>query len=281
MKKIIAILALLVIVLTLGLTGCQTGSTLTLSFDQLEALEKGHYEGWAIFGDEKVSTGTFNIGDVLSFSVSRDLTDADMIVITIEPEGGSDKVPSGIVVLAGELNGNSVNLKFPVDFSGASGIYILATPTNGDDSDENSGIWFLQVPPQAGLELPTLPSGWTYEGWAVNKGMPLTSGKFASGNGADNFNGYSGPEAGPPFPGEDYLQNAPQGITFPINLADGASLAVISVEPDLDGADPTGTGPFQIKPLVANIPLGANDHTNYDMNLNLSSVPSGLAEISK
>jgi hypothetical protein len=281
MKKTIAILTLLIAGSTVGLSGCQTGSTLTLSFSQLEALDKGHYEGWAIFGDEKVSTGTFNIGDDLSFSVSRDLMEADMIVITIEPEGDSDKIPSGIVILAGELNGNSASLKFPVDFSGASGIYILATPTNGANSDEASGIWFLKVPPQVGLELPALPQGWTYEGWAVNGGMPLTSGKFTSADGADNFDDYSGPEAGPPFPGEDYLQNAPQGITFPINLADGASLAVISVEPDLNGMDPTGVGPFQVKPLVANIPSGAKDHTNYDMGQNLNSVPSGLANISK
>ena len=31
------------------------------------------------------------------------------------------------------------------DFSGAAETYILATPTDGDDNNENSGIWFLDL----------------------------------------------------------------------------------------------------------------------------------------
>jgi hypothetical protein len=69
------------------------------------------------------------------------------------------------------------------------------------------------------------------------------------------------------------------GLTFPIDLSDGESLAVISVEPDLNGADPTGDAPFVVKPLVGNIPLGAQDHVNYQMGQNLASVPSGTVTI--
>ena len=45
------------------------------------------------------------------------------------------------------------------DFTGATGSYILATPTNGADTDENSGIWFLSLAsgnPAEGLDLPIL-----------------------------------------------------------------------------------------------------------------------------
>jgi hypothetical protein len=125
-----------------------------------------------------------------------------------------------------------------------------------------------------------LGAGWIYEGWVVNTGTPLTSGRFSNAEGVDLFDGYSGTEPGPPFPGEDYLVNAPAGLTFPIDLSDGESLAVISVEPDLDGSDPTGEAPFAVKPLVGSIPLDADDHVNYTMDQNLASVPSGTATLS-
>jgi hypothetical protein len=257
-------------------------SLLKLSISGLEALSGSHYEGWAIFGEEKISTGKFNLGDKLEFSSSRDLSDADKIVITIEPDGDTDDVPSGIVLLAGDVANGSASLSFPVDLSMTAGNYILATPTNGDGTDETSGVWFLKLPPplQAGLLLPQLPGGWVYEGWVVNQGSPITSGRFVSPEGIDGFNGFSGGEAAPPFPGEDYLVSAPNGIVFPIDLADGASKVVISVEPDLNGIDPTGSAPFAVKPLVADVPQGASDHENYQMNQNLSSVPSGTAAIS-
>lgn len=259
----------------------QEQSVLEFSFTGLEALDTGHFEGWAIFGEEKISTGKFNVGDALSFSLPRDLSEANQIVITIEPEGDTDTVPSGIVVLSGGVSGNSATLSFPVDFSGATGNYILATPTNGGDTDETSGIWFLKLPgPTAGLELPSLPDGWIYEGWVVNQDTPLTSGRFVAVDEVDLFDGFSSIEPGPPFPGEDYLVNPPEGIVFPIDLSDGASQAVISVEPDLNGVDPTGDAPFQIKPLVVNVPSGALDHTNYSMNLNMGSIPFGTATIS-
>jgi hypothetical protein len=260
-------------------------SSLTLDVT-LDPLQKGHYEGWAIFGEEKVSTGKFNIGDSLVFTSARDLSDADAIVVTIEPEGDTDSVPSGIVVLSGVLasdaeEAQTITLSFPVDLATASGSYILATPTNGNDTDETSGIWFLKLPPppSAGLVLPNLPSGWVYEGWAVHNGIPITSGRFSSAEGVDFFNEFSGPEGSPPFPGEDYLINAPAGLSFPINLANGSSKVVISIEPDSNGEDPTGDGPFQVKPLVADVPEGALDHTNYPMQLNMDSIPSGLATI--
>lgn len=259
------------------------GYVLDLSdIEGLEKLESGHYEGWAIFGDEKVSTGKFSVGDDLEFVLERDLLLADKIVITIEAEGDTDDQPSGIVVLSGDLVDGIADLSFGADFSNIEGNYILATPTNGEDSDETSGVWFVTVPgPEVGLTLPSLPDNWVYEGWVVSGGVPITTGRFSLATGSDLFGGFSGEEAGPPFPGEDFLVNAPEGLEFPIDLADGSSLAVISVEPDLGGSDPTGDSPFSIKPLVADIPESAEDNSNLIMGLNLSSIPSGIATVGR
>jgi len=274
---IIVVVAALILFMSIS----RGGNTLTLSFTNLEPLAQGHYEGWAIFGEEKVSTGKFDLGDSLTFRSSRDLSAADKIVITIEADGDTDSVPSGVVILAGDISGDTTNLAFPVDLSGISGNYILATPTNDPTALETSGVWFLKLPPPptAGLVLPDLGTGWTYEGWAVNQGTPLSTGKFSTPSGSDEFNGYSGTGDAPPFPGEDYLVNAPAGITFPLDLADGNSKVVVSIEPDINGVDPTGDAPFQIKPLVADVPAGTADHVNQNMDLNLGSIPSGSAII--
>jgi hypothetical protein len=125
--------------------------------------------------------------------------------------------------------------------------------------------------PSAGLTLPTLPAGWKYEGWTVINGMPVTTGTFLSTTAVDDADPYSSTMPGPPFPGEDFLVNAPAGLIFPTDIAGG--VAVISIEPSPDNS----ADPFTLKPLVGNIPVGAIDHTTYMMNLNLSSFPTGTA----
>ena len=162
------------------------------------------------------------------------------------------------------------------DFASAAGDYILATPTNDADNDENSGIWFLSLEsgaPAVGLTLPTLPAGWKYEGWVVTGGTPVTSGTFTAVDVVDDDDPFSGTMGGPPFPGEDYLVNAPAGLTFPTDLAGGT--AVISIEPSPDDADT----PFTLKPLVGSIPTDAADHVTYSLGGNLGSLPTGVATI--
>ena len=71
------------------------------------------------------------------------------------------------------------------------------------------------------MSLPALPGGLHYEGWAVIDGVPVTTGRLTSPSGADEAAPFSGPNPGPPFPGEDFLGNAPIGLVFPTNLAGG------------------------------------------------------------
>jgi hypothetical protein len=257
----------------------------------LEPLEGAFYEVWVVAGDRKISAGSFNVdaggnlvdgfGHAARFSSPRDPATADAIVVTIEPLPDADPGPSGIIVLAGapKAKKGTAKLKFPVTFGDASGSFILATPTDADMNDETAGVWFLDpaAGPGPSLTLPTLPSGWVYEGWGVTQGTPLSTGRFMSAAGADDSSAFSGPLAGPPFPGEDFLANLPAGVTGPVDLANGSSMVVLSVEPYLDGSDPTGAGPFSIKPFITMIEAGQASHTTVALGLDTSTVPSGTA----
>lgn len=257
-------------------TTADSMTDLVLTTDGLPDLEMGAYEGWAIFPDEKVSTGTFTPGESVSLSVDRDLRDARKFVVTIEPSDDGDPSPSGVVVLSGSFEGSVASLSFPVSFADAGGSYILATPTDGADSHETAGVWFLDPSgPAPSLSLPELPSGWAYEGWVVTQGHPISTGRFTEPMGRDSHSDYSGNEDGPPFPGEDLLRNAPMGVDFPADLADGNSTVVVSVEPDMEGMDPTGPKPFAIKPLVGGVPNDAADHASYDLEPNAETTPTG------
>lgn len=259
-------------------------TTISFDFSMLPDLPKGHYEGWAIFGDEKVSTGTFSKGDDYSFDVDRDLSEADKIAVTIESDDDESDAPSGVVVLVGELTDGTANLSFPASFDKTMGSYILATPTDGGGTNETSGVWFLDPSdgPSASLDLPDLPSAWTYEGWVVHEGQPISTGRFDDPAMGDDSDAYAGDvNSPPPFPGADLIQNAPEGVTFPTDLTDGKSKVVVSVEPDIDGMDPTGPKPFQVKPLAGKIPADGTDHTNYDLGRKMGTLPSGMATVNE
>ena len=287
----------------LGVAACDDNPTepqsevLELLFAGLEPLANDyHYEGWAIIDGAPVSTGKFNVnagGDLVTtagalivdgvFDTGMDLESSTAIVITIEPAGDTDALPADTHVLAGSVGGGTADLSvgdgaaLGSDFLSATGDFILATPTDGPMTNENSGIWFLSLAsgsPATGLSLPTLPTGWAYEGWAVTGGQPVTSGRFTAVDAVDLSDPYSGPMAGPPFPGEDFLTNAPAGLTFPTDLAGG--LAVISIEPDPDDSP----APFTLKPLMGPIDGAAVDHVTYAMpNMAAATFPTGTAVI--
>jgi hypothetical protein len=301
MISIPKLLACTAFALVAPLTACDDAMSprrdiLALTFTGLEPLANGfHYEGWAITASGAVSTGKFNVGSggalvtvngaVIAngeFATDVDLDAATAIVITVEPAGDVDALPATTKVLGGALANSSGQLRISAtqalgtDFSSAAGKFILATPTDGMNNNETSGIWFLELvggSPTAGLVLPMLPAGWRYEGWAVINARPVTTGTFTSATATDASALFSGPQPGPPFPGEDFLVNAPAGLTFPTNLSNGT--AVISVEPVPDDSP----APFTIKPLTRSIPANAADHATFSMNLNVASFPTGMATV--
>ena len=260
--------------------------TLTLSISNLMQLESDEmYEGWIIVNGSPVSTGLFTVDADGKLSQSKfevekaDLDAATDFILSIEPYPDNDPAPSAIKILGGGFSGSKAEVTaahgaaLGNDFSNIDGKFILATPTTATTDDELSGVWFLDLAsgmPSTGLTLPTLPEGWVYEGWAVIGGMPITTGTFTSVDMSDDNGPFSGPDAGPPFPGEDFIQNAPAGLTFPTDLTGGTF--VISIEPSPDNSP----APFVFKPLVGMAPSPAMDHYTYAMSSNvMASFPKG------
>ncbi len=259
---------------------------LAFSFSGLEDLGSDFvYEGWLIVNGSPVSAGRFTVNgngqaSLSEFTVSEDTAlNATKYVLTIEPATGDDPAPSDTHLLAGDISGGTASLSVSdaaalgSDFSAASGPFILNTPsTASTDADFNQGIWWLDPAdgPSATLVLPTLPAGWSYEGWVVVDGTPVSTGRFTdpSAADADGAGPTSGPDGFPPFPGQDYIDPA-------LDLHGGT--AMISVEPQPDNS----TAPFTLKPLVGPIPMGLAIGTLSLMNNNAAATnPSGNASLS-
>lgn len=269
-------------------TTTATTKALNLSFTNLAPVETNErYEGWVIVDGTPVSTGLFTVGtqgdlSQASFDVPTATLDAaTAFVLTIEPFPDTDPAPSDIKILGGPFSAGTATVDpsfmaaLNADFNTSSGKYILATPTTSDTTDELSGVWFLDNSsgmPAQGLNLPALPATWVYEGWAVINGMPVSTGRFTALDAQDGWAAYSGMDAvGPPFPGEDFIQSAPMGLTFPTDLS--SATIVISIEPEPDNSPK----PFAFKPLVG-MPPSNMTHTAFDLTNQVSSnFPSGTA----
>lgn len=277
------------IALTFILIGCDKDDdpiSLNLNITGLEDLgSSAQYEGWVMVNGNPISTGTFSVdanGMLSRTSFPLDegtLNDATAFILTIEPNPDSDPNPSDIHILAGDFSGSAANLSVGHSaalgntFESVTGAFVLATPTDGTMDDEASGVWFVDPSgPSPTLSIPTLPAGWVYEGWAVINDVPVSTGTFLTASGADMSAPYSGMSAGPPFPGEDFLTNAPSGLTFPTDLRGG--MVVLSVEPSPDNSP----APFTLKPLVGMIDQTADVHTVLSMNNNaMATNPTGTA----
>lgn len=249
-----------------------TTADLTVNLTGLEELGTDYvYEGWVIVDGSPVSTGTFSsVVFPQTFNVdANQLANATTFVLSIEPAVDPDPAPADTKILAGDFSGNSASVNsnnIVGDLSTSTGKYILATPTDSDDTNEASGVWFLDNsvdPAVKGLELPVLSAGWKYEGWVVFDGTPISTGTFTDADMADDnaatsvFKGDV--NNGPGYPGEDFLQNAPAGLTFPTDLK--GKTIVISVEPSPDNSE----APFTLKPLAHVVPTDAMNHTVIDM----------------
>ncbi|APZ47221.1 hypothetical protein BW723_13425 [Polaribacter reichenbachii] len=262
-----------------------TTGNLTIDLTGLEELGTDYvYEGWLIVNGTPVSTGTFtSIVFPQTFTVGIDnLNTATQFVLSIEPEGETGTAaatPAATKLLAGDFSGNSANVTstgIVGDFSNSWGKYILATPTDDDNSNEESGIWFLDNSSgnaEVGLSLPTLTDGWKYEGWVVLNGTPVSTGTFLDPASADDnaaTSPYKGSlNNGPAFPGEDYVMGSAAGVDFPTDLKDAT--IVISVEPYPDNS----AAPFTLKPLANVVPASAMNHSVLSLEAGPISVLTG------
>ena len=297
------------------------GTELSITFSNLEALDavtEGTYEGWVIDGDGTPhSTGKFTLSANGQHTFESPIADPVSFVLTVEPPGDTDDVPSDQKLLGGAIEGGTlstngfVSASASVDFSASPGTHVLLTPTNGSATNEDGGIWLLNPPapggaPTAGVTaLPALTSGWTYEGWVVYRPgtsdqVAISYGKYApqsdgtlSGRDSDAGGPLSGApgdlQAGPPFPGGDFVAangNAvPGGLAVPFDfngddavIGDSEWMHVISIEPAFDeGEASLDAVPFQLKPFGN--PFGDGGETDARTIQSLQPLPTGVVSL--
>ncbi len=256
-----------------------TQTTVTVSFDQLPKLGADYvYEGWLIVDGAPVTAGRFDAAEEVEFKFDADYTEATAYILTIEPRFNDDPAPSSTHILGGDLVGGDADITIAHpgalgnDFTRVTGSFLLATPSSETpELDFLKGIWFVDPTsgsPMPSLNLPTLPAGWAYEGWVATENGPISTGRFTSLEGADSDGAgpAAGPNAGPPFPGQDFIKPA---LELPGNMA------VISIEPEPDDSP----APFALKPLVGMIESADMPGVLQQLNHNGEAVPTGRVAV--
>lgn len=289
-------LALLVVI------GCDSADTVEqdvakvqvrLDVENLPPLQDGFtYQAWARVGAETHGADPFNVTETGSFLNEAgqiiqnvvvfpvDISEAREIFVTIEEKRDSDALPSGTVVLAGDVTEFEAALSVAHEralgtmFDNQTGTFMLLNWMSGASSDETSGVWFIngsREVPSAGLSLPPLPEGWIYEGWVDLGGRLVSTGPFRENSTHDLQRLYSDTDT-PPYPGEDFLENPPEGVTFPLDPA-GATIRV-SVEPFPDDTEQ----PYGIYVLSGTVPSSPVAATPYPLQADVM-VPVGTATL--
>jgi len=303
-----------------GTTAPQNSASLTVS--RLEPIDKnvtGTYELWGSiatghdhgenayrsmgrFAVSNTGTITDTSGNPFTPGLGRigNINDVEDIIVTIQPPGYNDTIPSNIKIIGGskQLSGGTLVFDLtmsytdilPVSsqFSAATGSYILASPTTGmASSDYRRGIWFTKdtTGGTAGLSLPNLPdtTEWTYQAWVIdnaNNAYIYNIGRFNSPQARDN-NQQCENLGGLIWnvPGHDWLQaNCPGTIPDITNLENNYSV-LITLEPRYEQGQALGL-PFYIKLFSGNIGTVSFGSMQVLVNGFSSTVPSGQVRLS-
>jgi hypothetical protein len=312
MKKFSALVIMLLTVIFYscgesGTTAPQNSASLTLT--RLEPIDKnilGTYELWGSVEtsfdhgeNEYRSMGRFAVNSSGAIRIGN-INDVSDIIITIQPPGYSDTIPSNIKILGGAKQQSGSSLVFDLSmsysdilpassqFSAAAGSYILASPTTGTaSSDYRRGIWFTKdtLGITAGLSLPNLPdtTEWTYQAWVVdnsNSSFIYNIGRFDSPQARDN-NQQCEQLGGLLWnvPGHDWLQfNCPGTIPDIANLENNFSV-MITLEPRFEQGQALSL-PFYIKLFSGNIATVSFSSMQSLSNGFTSTVPTGQVRLS-
>ena len=273
----------------------------TLAFTRLEPMQNSfHYEAWAVFDTKVLSLGTFNVGPTGElvdlqghaipggrFALAADTSSATDVLVTIEPPGDADGLPSDTRYLAGVIEEGvaelSVDHPLALDnsYRRARAFYILSSPSSRGEEDWKSGIWWLDLmgfstlEGDPGFHLPELPPGWVYEAWVEIQGRPFTTGRFYHVYGHDFDSPHNGPLPFiPAMPGEDYIVNPPKGYDFPTDIRGEPIFVTIEPYPD-DSRDP-----FTLMPLWDTIPPEGGYRVTYKVeNVARDRFPIGQATV--
>lgn len=220
------------------------------------------------------------------------------VLVTIQPPGYFDTIPSNIKIIGGPKNLQGSSFVFDLSmgygdilpasngFSSATAKYILASPTGAFASSEfEKGLWFSgdTTGSLAGLTLPVLSdtAEWTYQGWVYERNNPsniYNTGRFDNPNISDGFNQCQGSNVPWQMPGQDWLLvNCPAGLPQITNLNSDTYDIMITLEPRFENAISL---PFYIKLFTANIgtnPFGTVLTMN---NVSVGNLPGGMLRLS-
>ena len=224
--------------------GASSGtSRVHLGLTSIEQLHvgQGSYEAWLLIAGTPRSLGKFQmdadnirmrdlLGNLFTDNIlmtTLDVSRATELWVTVEPDGDTDSTPAwrflagDVTPLSAGIDSCTFNVKHAnglhADFTDAAGSFLLTTPTDASNTDENSGLWFMTTcggGAGPSLSLPALPGGtyaWTYttQFADVSEGdaIPYFTGNFTSTTSADADGGgcAAGPLAAPPFPGSDFV----------------------------------------------------------------------------
>lgn len=199
----------------------------------------------------RLSTGS-DSAEVFRFSRSE-INTFRYFLVSIESEDVSE--PTGSTLLRALYESREqtrLQVPFKATYSALQeGFYMLVAPSARNQNLDHSGLWFIQrddpskdltETPRSqelspGLILSLPPKGWVYNGWILSdlrNPYWLQTGRFRAINQADQAQRYGlTPDAPYPFPGEDFLQNPPSDLVFPLNLpSTGERQLVVSLEPE-------------------------------------------------
>ena len=296
MKKILAFLSLTAFIFSCTETDLldETGKMELTEFNLPLLPENYFYEGWLLVDGYYVSVGRIN-NDSLLITRARFseievnvLIAAQSFALTVESSGSP--APSNYVLLAGNFDGNTANLKSDTELS--NGVSTLAkrisaayTVQNASVPEANqneygvNGVWFFKgVGNLAETTLQLEYGDIKYQAWLIktvnNLDYNLNIGVIDNDTIADNSRMFI-PSAFasniPDFPGEDFLQlpsntdsSYPEGF-FPVDVS-GSKLILTPI--------PTGYNqieiPFPITLLEAEIPVDAqkNPDLTREMSIN-------------
>ena len=271
-------------------------STISVSLTNLPALgDSLIYKVWIYFGEtispKPLRLYTFrqtndNIAAQFSYSTNASvIAAAKYIVVTIESAKDSlnDTLPSVSKILSGTFQVNAALLSTGHPFSISlnlarmGGAFRLITP--GIANNDTSGIWFVDIDstnnyvPSLNVSGQTDSSGWRYEILVTQSGQTFSLGSFIDPLGTCNDSTYSG-TLPIRYPGQNLIQNAPAGLTFPISLAGaGVSIYVKPVKgkfKDLPG----------LKILNATIPSVIQQKLLVTLNkADQNALPAGLMQV--
>lgn len=210
----------------------------------------GHYELWvsrAEGGEDRLAAFSALTGGELlalggepvqTFPVSDLPPVGSVLLLTVEQGIEPAIVRSDRVLLRGTLTTTETVLEPVLPPTEGKHAAMLLTPTDPKTPD-TSGLWFAKPgkakgqPLAPGLALPTPPAGWLYGGFVTTaSGTTLPTGAFRDAGAADQGSPFLGKGRGLGVPGEDFVTNPPDGVTFPLNLADGRTTVTIGLLPD-------------------------------------------------